>query len=174
MILIQHATVVGATAVAAYTDVRVGKIPNWLTYPLLLAGPAVFYLGMGTEGLSRALTGMLACGFVPFFMWRAGGMSGGDVKLFAGIGAMTGALVGIEVLFYSVCAAMFVALGMLIKNKRLLVALGNIFYLAFNRVLPKKWRRSVRAELKDEIRIGVPIFVGTAFAIALRHPEWVG
>ena len=174
MILIQHATAVGASAVAAYTDARAGKIPNWLTYPLLVAGPLIFYLGMGNAGLTRSLLGLVACGFVPFFMWRAGGMFGGDVKLFAALGALTGVVVGIEALFYSICAAMLVALGVLIKNRRLLVALGNIFFLAFNRFLPKKWRRAVSTELKHEIRIGVPIFVGTSLAIALRHPEWLG
>lgn len=174
MVLLQHATAVGATAIAAYTDVRLGKIPNWLTYPLFAVGPLLFYLGMGSDGLTNSLLGLMACGFVPFFMWRSGGMFGGDVKLFAGLGALTGVLVGIEALFYSVCVAMLVALGVLIKNKRLLVALGNIFFLAFNRFLPPKWRRSVRSELKHEIRIGVPIFVGTALAVALRHPEWVG
>ena len=174
MVLVQHATAVGATAIAAYTDVRAGKIPNWLTYPLLVAGPLIFYLGMGRDGFTNSLLGFVACGFVPFFMWRSRGLFGGDVKLFAGIGALTGVLVGIEVLFYSVCVAMLMAIGVLIKHRRLLVALGNIFFLAFNRFLPQRWRRSVRAELKHEIRIGVPIFVGTALAIVLRHPEWVG
>lgn len=171
---IQHITAIGVTGVAAYTDVRTGKIPNWLTYPVLVAGPLLFWIAAEKDGLWRCGLGLLACGIIPFLMWRSGGMGGGEVKLLAGLGALTGAFVGIEIEFYAMAAGCVAALLMLARQRRLLAALGNLFFLFMNPIMPKKWRREVQAELKHEIRIGPAILVGTLIAVGLQHPGWVG
>ena len=176
MVAIQHITAVGVTGVAAYTDVRGGKIPNWLTYPLILAGPALFWVAYGQPGLWDSLLGFLACGIVPFAMWRshADGMGGGEVKLLAGLGALTGVFVGIEIEFYAMAAGCVGAIVILARQRQLLPALGNLFFMVFNRLMPKKRRRDVSTELKHKIRIGPYILVGTLIAVALQHPQWVG
>ena len=106
MVAIQHVAAVGVTGVAAYTDVKKGTIPNWLTYPVLVAGPILFWIAFGQQGLWDAGLGLLACGLVPFAMWRSGGMGGGEVKLLAGLGALTGVFVGIEIEFYAMAAGL--------------------------------------------------------------------
>ena len=174
VVAIQHVAAVGVTGVAAFTDVRKGTIPNWLTYPVLLAGPILFWIAFGQQGLWDAGLGLLACGLVPFAMWRSGGMGGGEVKLLAGLGALTGVFVGIEIEFYAMAAGCVGAIVVLARQRRLLAALGNLFFLVANRVIPKKWRRDVSTELKHEIRVGPYILVGTLIAVALQHPQWVG
>jgi len=82
--------VLGASLVAATTDIWKFKVYNLLTFPLLLSG--VVYRGWtgGTEGLRDSLAGM-ALGFVLFllpYLWGAFGA--GDVKFIAAVGAWLG------------------------------------------------------------------------------------
>ncbi|MEM9192244.1 MAG: A24 family peptidase [Myxococcota bacterium] len=181
MTTVQHATVIGATGIAAYTDTRFGKIPNVLTLPLIGFGVLLVFIAQGTDYILDPILGIIGCGIVPamMFNWRIGkdskrAMYGGDVKLFAAIGSLAGLMLGIEILFFSMSAAALGAIAVLIKRRRLLASLGNMFFLAFNRLLPEKKRRDVHAELQDPIRIGPFIFIGTIVAVVLRHPEWLG
>jgi prepilin peptidase CpaA len=94
-------------AVATVTDLRTRRIPNWLVFPFLLAGIVVSPLrhdwqgnshGFGWHGLGQSLAGLglgLLINIIPFFMGWTGG---GDVKLFAAIGAW----VGPEQMFWSI------------------------------------------------------------------------
>jgi prepilin peptidase CpaA len=80
-------------AMAAFTDLRERRIPNWLNAAILAAGltRAAVHPGNG-PGLGSALLGALL-GFglmlVPFAM---GALRGGDVKLMTGLGAWLGPL----------------------------------------------------------------------------------
>ena len=38
----------------------------------------------------------------------------------------------------------------------------------------ERWRRDAKPELRHKLRIGPFIFAGTAVAMVLRHPEWIG
>ena len=80
---------VGVVLVAAWLDLRVRKIPNWLTasafvVALVLRAP----LGVGEflDGLAAAGLAFLIC--LPFF--ALGGLGGGDVKLLTATGAFLG------------------------------------------------------------------------------------
>lgn len=77
-------------ALAAVTDLRSRRIPNWLTGSGILAGLAL-HLGLGgvRDSGSALLAGLIAGGiFLLFFL--AGGMGAGDVKLMAAIGCLGG------------------------------------------------------------------------------------
>lgn len=94
-------------AVAAFTDLRSRRIPNWLVLPFLLAGIVVspwrhdwdgigrgLWLGNGHgfswHGLEQSGAGM-GLGLVIFgVLFWLGGMGAGDVKLIAAIGAWVG------------------------------------------------------------------------------------
>lgn len=163
-------TVLLVTAVAAFTDAKSGRIPNWLTFPAILLPPIVLGLFHGVNGLALSASGLLVCFIVPFVLFRARAMAGGDVKLFAAIGALVGPEVGLEAQFYSMAAAAIIALGLQAKNGKLLATLRNTLFVALNPVLPKKRRRTIAREQMDEIRLGVPIFIGTLTALVLRVP----
>ena len=81
---------------AAFTDARSGTIPNRLTLLCLVLAPLVHALRGGPGALAWSVAGAVACGLVPLAMFRRGAMGGGDVKLYAAVGALAGAQAGLE------------------------------------------------------------------------------
>lgn len=76
--------------IAAITDLRTRTIPNWLVLAGLIAGFALNIRWRGAEGILFALAGMgmALLIYLPLYLLRA--MGGGDVKLMAAAGAITG------------------------------------------------------------------------------------
>lgn len=169
-----HGLAIVGTAVGAFLDFRKGTIPNWLTLSLLATGPAVALGLYGTGAFLDSCLGACLCGFIPFLAFRSNGMGGGDVKLFAAVGGLLGWQVGFEAQFFGMVAASLASLIVLAWKRELITAFSNLFFLAFNRILPQKWRRDVSQTLRTELRIGPYIFVGTAVAVLLQHPTWLG
>jgi prepilin peptidase CpaA len=96
---------------ASYTDERYTKVPKWITIPAFFVGLLVSFLrgiwlafndmpvwilGSGNvylgalDGLLFALAGVVVGFFTFFLIWILGGCGGGDVKLFAALGAWVG------------------------------------------------------------------------------------
>jgi prepilin peptidase CpaA len=157
-------------ATATVTDWRTGHIPNWLTFPPMLAAPIVHGLFSGIPGFTLSLIGIAACGLVPYIVFKLGGMAGGDVKLLAALGAVLGPFVGIEAEFIAFIVAAIFALGRLAWEGKLLRTLGNTGRLAVNPFLPRRKRREVPDEMMSSMRLGASIFVGTLIAVLLRNP----
>ena len=127
-----YAVVLGITLIATYTDLRRLLIPKWLTLPAL-AGGVIFHAALGAvrgpwfvfnpnwgwflgaaDGLMFALAGFVV-GFALFFvMFMAGACHGGDVKLFAAVGAWVGPVVAIFLLALTIVFVVVLAAGRLI------------------------------------------------------------
>lgn len=160
---------------AALTDARSGRIPNALTLPGMFISPFAFAI-FGAEGAwLRSLFGALVCGLPPFLLYRATkaqGIGGGDVKLFAAIGALLGPSAGLEIQLFSFVAVLVVAFAELAYRGRLFKTLLNALFLVLNRVLPKRHRRNIAPELLSEMRMGIPIWLAAVGALAVEHPDW--
>ena len=75
---------------AAATDARMHRIPNYLTVPTALLGLAYHALAPTGWGAMTALAGF-GVGFALLFIpWLFGGSGAGDVKLLAALGAWLG------------------------------------------------------------------------------------
>ena len=167
-----------ATAVAALAalyDVKKGEIPNWLTLGTLVVAPLAHGARVAEAGAPGALTecgnsilGALACALVPWVLYRWNAIGGGDVKLFAALGALCQALIGFEALTYSFIAAVLIAPARLAYEGKLLRTLKNALLLLANAFLPKAKRRELDPELMTWFRMGPAIFLGVTLA-ALMH-----
>jgi prepilin peptidase CpaA len=108
---------IGLLAVAAATDLRSQRIPNWVTYPGILAALALNGLGSaaaaagwvdassleqwGWVGLGPSAAGFLACGAVVLVCYLFLRIGGGDVKMIAMIGAFLGFERGIVAMLWT-------------------------------------------------------------------------
>jgi len=119
---------------ASFTDVRNGKIPNWITYPGVLAGLIGHTVCGGLAGdgpLTLGLVGSaggLAAGFLPLMVaWLAGGIGGGDAKVMGAVGALTGWRFTLAAMLYGFVVAAVMALVVMIRKKVTRKTLGRIW-----------------------------------------------
>jgi prepilin peptidase CpaA len=103
--------------VAAVIDGIKLKVPNWITFPLILSGWGYSLVSQGFEGLGWSLLGTAVGLLLLLPAYAIGGMGAGDVKLLAGVGAWIYA----TDTFYAFCASAIVgavlAVGMTIYRK---------------------------------------------------------
>ncbi len=164
-----------ASLACAVTDMRTGKMPNVITLGTLAAAPLLhFALAASSGGLSAGLLaagtsvlGALLCTVVPAILYRAGGLGGGDLKLFAALGALLHPVMGIEAQLYACIAAALYAPARMAYEGRLFAVLGNTVALVANPLLPKARQRPVRSEMLTWMRMGPFIFVGVALEALL-------
>jgi prepilin peptidase CpaA len=119
------AFVLAAMVVAAVIDGWKLKVPNWLTFPLIISG---WLFGLCHDfgwlvrdpgpsgGIGAALLGT-ALGFALLLpVYAIGGMGAGDVKMQMGFGSWVAAFFGVgeglRVIFFAFCAATIIGGGM--------------------------------------------------------------
>ncbi|MCH2212777.1 MAG: A24 family peptidase [Fuerstiella sp.] len=110
-----HVKLISATLIlAAWIDGKQLKVPNWITFPMVLSGLVYTTCMGGWGGLGSGLAGMatgLAC-LLP--LYAVGGMGAGDVKLMAGIGAWLGWQITLEAFIVSVIVGAIMAVLMVL------------------------------------------------------------
>lgn len=165
------------TALAAAYDLKTGHIPNWLTFGSLIGalvarGALGAYhggaLGFGL-GVGEALLGVLVCGAVPALVFFRGGMGGGDVKLFAALGALCSPRDGLLAETYGFVVALLLAPAYLAYRGKLFRTIGNALALATNVFRGPEARRPPAPELLAWFRLAPAIFLGTTLMVAMNR-----
>ncbi len=77
-------------SVAAVTDIRSRRIPNWLTYSAMLLGVGYHTMVNGAQGFFFGAGGLFLGLALLIVFYLAGGMGAGDVKLMGAVGALLG------------------------------------------------------------------------------------
>lgn len=117
------------TLIAAATDLRSRRIPNWLVVAGLLAGVTLNVVLAGWSGLLAAALGcaLALAVYVPLFILRA--MGGGDVKLMAAVGSMAGPQNWLTIFILASLAGGVMAIIILLSRGALRKALGNVGFI---------------------------------------------
>lgn len=96
--------------IAVYYDLKWRRIPNFLTFSLIILGFILNLITGGVSALYYSLLGfVIGAGFF-FIFFLIGGMGAGDVKLMGGIGALLGFRTVIKALFYTAFVGGIIAL----------------------------------------------------------------
>jgi prepilin peptidase CpaA len=169
-----HVWLVTATlVVAAVIDGWKLKVPNWITFPMVISGwvySAAFY---GWEGLGWSLLGTVIGLVLLLPAYAIGGMGAGDVKLLAGVGAWVWGTVTFYAFCYSAIIGGVIAVGMVLYRKA-----WNKHRAQFEMILTEitmirdpNQLSAIAAERKSSMMLlpyGIPIALGTIlyFAVA--------
>ena len=151
--------------IAAATDLRSRRIPNWLTVPGLVVGIAANTALSGWSGLKASLLGA-AVGLallLPFVLLRS--LGAGDWKLAGALGAFTGPSILMDLLLGSVLVAGVMAMALVIYKRRTRATIRNIGHILVSLVtfrLPGE-----RVSLDNPESLKVPYGVALAFTVVL-------
>jgi prepilin peptidase CpaA len=115
-----------ATALAAAWDLRLRRIPNWLTLGTLTAGLVLNTGRAGLAGLLLAVAGLFAAGFPALVLFRLRAMGGGDVKLLAACGSLLGPSPGLELFLASAIVGGGMALATIVLRRAWAVSRDNL------------------------------------------------
>ena len=88
MILFLFLTIV--LLIAVISDIRLHKIPNWLTYPAMMGAIIYHTSTRGIGGFLYSVEGVGAGFAVLIIFYLMGGMGAGDVKLMGAVGGLLG------------------------------------------------------------------------------------
>lgn len=187
MTVLQWGVVIGASLLAVVGDVRNRRIPNALTFPLLLVGLGLAGWYGGTLCFAEAAAAciLLALPYVLLFVFADGGA--GDAKLMGAIGTWLGLKQGVIALVCVASAGVVLALAKAIKERRLKSVLSNVsisFYLFLLSVAGGRKPSladaggNIDAEPSDQLEVpyGVAIAAGVVIAAAivgLWGTEWL-
>jgi prepilin peptidase CpaA len=118
--------------VGAIFDTTSRRVPNFVTVPAICLG-LVLHLVFGSwPQLGAAAAGGLLCGSIFLLFYLAGGMGGGDVKLIAAAGCISGlSLVGPLLVFTSLAGGVM-AFGLALYHRRFKETMLNIGALAIH------------------------------------------
>src|SRR5262245_31199261 len=152
--------------VAAVIDGYKLKVPNWITFPMILSGWAVSTISFGWQGLVWSLVGTAVGLALLLPAYAIGGMGAGDVKLLAGVGAWVWGTTTLYAFAVSAIVGGVIAVIMVLLG-RTWTKHQSQFWMIFNEILtvkdPEKLA-TIAAQRKSSMLLlpyGIPIAIGT-------------
>ena len=170
------ATLIAVTAVtAAITDIRSGKIYNWLTLPLLALAPVWHFAVRGLPGLWSSLEGLgITAGILLALALIAGrGLGGGDLKLLAALGAVGGHPFALWMLLFTALSGPVVAVPVMLRRRIVGYTLQNLaMNLAARYAAGQRDVSVARGSLGGKLPYGICIALGALVAIVYPGLHW--
>ena len=147
-------------AFACYGEIRERRIPNWLTLGTIALGLGSAVIENGLQGLCDSALGLAVAGgaFLPFCL--LGIVGGGDMKLMAGVGAVTCYPLALRVLCDTCLAGGIIAIALMAWHGVLLTTLANAARVVFG--MPRR-REGLSKSLT--VPYALAITIGTIFAV---------
>ncbi len=152
--------------IAAWIDGRELRVPNWITFPMILAGLVYSTSIGGIGGLGAGVLGMCVGLLSLLPLYAVGGMGAGDVKLMAGIGAWLGWEITLAAFCVSTVVGALMAVVMVLWTKSMKNHYENFLLILSEWMVvrnPVELSR-IAAERKPRMLLlpyGIPICVGT-------------
>ena len=130
--LIAAAPLGAALLWAAASDLHSRRIPNVLTFAMVLCGVAQSFMSAGTVSPTQSLLGLAAGFLLTFPMFAIRAIRGGDVKLLTGIGAWVGPGAVLTIFAVEAIVGMVIVLTQAAAQGRLTVLFRNSAIVGMN------------------------------------------
>lgn len=163
--------VTSTLVVAAVIDGWMLKVPNWLTFPMIVSGWVYSTWYFGVEGLAWSLLGTAVGLGLLLPLYAIGGMGAGDVKLLAGVGAWVWASATLYAFCLSAVLGGVIAVLMVLA-RRAWRKHSSQFVMIFNEVMTVRdpnQLSAIAAERKSSMLLlpyGIPIALGSILYFA--------
>ena len=157
--------------VAAVIDGIQLKVPNWITFPMIISGWVFSGFTLGWEGVGLSLLGTAIGLGLLLPAYAIGGMGAGDVKLLAGVGAwMHGPHTFWAFVFTAVVGAIL-AVAMTVFQKSFAKHRSQFFMILQEIMTVKDPNKlaAIAAERKSSMMLlpyGIPIAIGSIMYFA--------
>ena len=163
-ILAAHGVLGVLVGVSGYSDWQHRKIYNKVTVPAWLLGLVIAAFGGFPESFLNAfLASSLAFG-VFYFMFAAGYIGGGDVKLATAVGALLGFPLIVDALFWGIISGGIYACIILLRRGELWTGLKTAAFFVIHFLL---WRKMQVPESPESEQIPYGVCIGAGVIIAL-------
>lgn len=152
--------------VAAVIDGRQLKVPNWITFPMIISGWVASGVIYGWAGLGASLMGTAIGLGLLLPAYAIGGMGAGDVKLLAGVGAWVGFSQTFWAFLVSAIIGAIIAVIMVVVSRKWRHHQSQFFGIISEILVirsPSKLSE-IAAERKPTMMLlpyGIPIAIGT-------------
>lgn len=145
-----------------YTDIKYGKIKNYITFPLMGVGLFYHFYTNGMLGLWFSIKGLLLCGLISIFMSIGAKLGMGDTKLFMAIGAIKGFRFTLDVMAFSFLISIFASA--MFRPKQFKKAVTTLWTMIMIKFYTKKM-----PELSEEhsaLKLPFAVFISLGLIIA--------
>lgn len=162
-----HVKLVSAVLIlAAWIDGKELRVPNWITFPMVLSGLVYSTAVGGFAGLGDGVMGMCVGLLTLLPLYAVGGMGAGDVKLMAGIGAWLGWEVTLAAFCVSTVVGAVMAVIMVLWRKSARHHYENFLMILSEWMVVRRPTELARiaAERKPRMLLlpyGIPICIGS-------------
>jgi prepilin peptidase CpaA len=152
--------------IAAVIDGWKLRVPNWITFPLIISGWIYSAAYFGLTGLAWSILGTIVGLALLLPAYAIGGMGAGDVKLLAGIGAWAWSAATLYAFCVSAMVGGAIAIGMVCWRRDWHLHFHQ-FWCITNEILEVRNPNSlsaIAAERKSSMLLlpyGIPIAIGT-------------
>ena len=150
-------------AFACYGEIKARRIPNWLTLGAIALGLGAAAIEGGVDGLWDSALGLAIAGglFLPFCL--LGVVGGGDMKLMAAVGAITGWPMVLRVVCNTCIAGGVISIAIMAWNGILLTTLANVF-----RIMVGMPRKAHGLHKQPMVPYALAITLGTLIAVFIQ------
>ena len=168
LVIVSCALLIPLAFIITYYDVRYRRIPNAYVLATLISGLIVNIIFGGLQGALASLGGCVLAFTLMFILHVFGAMGAGDVKLFAAIGAVTGAQLVLPTFLVVVLTGGLLAFVLMLRAGAIRDTMHRVLQI-FVGLLPG-WqmpRFSVPADRRLTIPYGVAITFGSLISLAV-------
>lgn len=166
--VVNIALLIPLAIIIAYYDVRYRRIPNPFVLATLIGGLAINFMFGGLSGVYASVGGCLLAFSLMFLLHIFGAMGAGDVKLFAAIGAVTGAPLVLPTFVIVILTGGLLAVVSIVRAGVVITTMQRVLQI-FVGMLPG-WempRFAIPTDRRHTIPYGVAITIGSVISTAI-------